>query len=75
MDNIPAWQLTKVRDKKKVIDEARIQEQTEKERVVSKLRPAAMDLSSSIATWLPIASGKPDSRMSIEPNSFDAAST
>ena len=56
---------------------------------MSKSRPAAMNLSSFIATssstasspiasespGMPIASGKPDSRMSIEPNSFDAAST
>ena len=66
----------------------RIQDQKEVERVVSKLRPAVMNISSSIATsssaasspiaskslGMPIASGKPDSRMSIEPNSFDAAS-
>ena len=66
----------------------RIQDQKEEERVVSKSRPAAMNLSSFIATSSstassPIASkspdadsfGKPDSRMSIEPSSFDAAST
>ena len=66
----------------------RIQEQKE-ERVVSKSRPAALNLSSSIATssssasspiasqspGMPIASGKPDSRMRINPNSFDAMST
>ena len=65
----------------------RIQERTEEERVVSKSRPAAMNLSSSIATssttasspfaskspGMPIASGKPDSRVSINPNSFDAS--
>ena len=52
-------------------------------------RPAAMNLSSFVATssstasspiaskspWMPIASGEPDSRMSVEPSSFDAAST
>ena len=67
----------------------RIQDQKEEERVVSKSRPAAMNLSSLIATssstasspiaskslGMPTASGKPDSRMSIEPSSFDAAST
>ena len=67
----------------------RIQEQKEEERVVSKSRPAAMNLSSSIATSsssasspiasksreMPIASGKPDSRMRSNQNSFDAAST
>ena len=59
------------------------------ERVVSKSRPAAMNLSPYLATSsstasstvasksprIPIASGNPDSRMSIEPNSFDAVST
>ena len=67
----------------------RIQDQKEQARVVSKSRPAEMNMSSSIATssstasipiaskspGMPIASGKPDSRMSIEPNSFDAAPT
>ena len=67
----------------------RIQDQKEEERVVTKCRPAAMNLSSSIATssstasspiasespGVPIASVKPDSRMSIESNSVDAAST
>ena len=66
----------------------RRQDQKEEERVVSKSRPAAMNLSSFIATssstasspiasrspGMPIASGKPDTRMSIEANSFDAAS-
>ena len=61
----------------------------EEERVVSKSRPAVMNMSSCIATssstasstiapkspGMSIASGKPESRMSIEPNSFDAAST
>ena len=61
----------------------RIQEQKEEERVVSKSRFAAMNLSSSKATSsssaaspiaskslvMPIASGKPDSRMRINPNS------
>ena len=56
---------------------------------MSKSRPAAMKISSFIATsssaasspiaskspGMPIASGKPDSRMSVEPSSFDAAST
>ena len=67
----------------------RIQEQKEEERVVSKSRLAAMNLSSSFATGsssasspiaskspgMPIASEKPDSRMSVKPSSFDAAST
>ena len=67
----------------------RIQDQREEERVVSKSRPAAMNLSSFIATssstasspiaskspGMPIASGKPDSRMSIKPSTFNAAST
>ena len=66
----------------------RIQDQKE-ERVVSKSRPAAMNLSSFIATKsstasspiaskspeVPIASVKPDRRMNIESNSYDAAST
>ena len=66
-----------------------IQEQKEEERVVSKSRHAAMNLFSSIATsfstalspiasksaGMQIASEKRDSRLSIEPNSFDAAST
>ena len=57
--------------------------------LLSKSRPAAMNLSSSMATSssaasspiasecpvMPVASGKPDSRMRIEPSSFDAAST
>ena len=67
----------------------RIQEQNEEERGVSKSRPAAMNLSSSITTssssasspiasksaGMPTALGKPDSRMRTEPSSFDAAST
>ena len=54
----------------------RIQTQKEEERVVSKSRPAVLNMSSFIATSsVPIASGKPDSRMSVEPSSFDAAST
>ena len=67
----------------------RIQEQKDDERVVSKSRFVAMNLSSSTATSsssasspiaskspvMPIASEKPDSRMRINPNSFDAAST
>ena len=68
----------------------RIQEQKEEARVVSKSRPAVMKMSSyfiatsssaasspiaSESPWMPIASGKPDRRMSVEPNSFDAAST
>ena len=67
----------------------RTQNEKEEERVVSKSRLAAMNLSSSTATssstasspiaskspGMPIASVKPDSRMSIDPNSFDAAST
>ena len=66
----------------------RIQEQKEEGRVVSKSRPAAMNLSFPIATssssasspiackspGMPIASVKPDSRMG-NSNSFDAAST
>ena len=66
----------------------RTQDQKE-EGVVSKSRPAAMNLSSFIARssstasspiaskspGMPIASGKPDSRMSVDPNSVDAAST
>ena len=66
----------------------RIQEQKNEERVVSKSRPAAMHLSSPIATssssasspigckslGIPIASVKPDSRMG-NSNAFDAAST
>ena len=65
----------------------RIQDQ--EEGVVSKSRPAVMNISSFIATssssasspiaiigpGMPIASVKPDSRMSVEPNSLDAAST
>ena len=67
----------------------RIQNQKEEERVVSKSRPVVMNISSyfiatgssasspiaSKSPGMPIASGKPDSRMSIEPSSFDAAST
>ena len=67
----------------------RTQDQKEEERVVSKSRPAAMNLSSFIATssfiapsptaskslGMPTASGKPDCRISVEPSSFDAAST
>ena len=67
----------------------RRQDQKEEERVVSKTRPAAMILSSFIATssctasspiaskspGMPTTSGKPDSRMSVDPNSFDTAST
>ena len=67
----------------------RIQDENEDERVVSKSRPAVMNMSSFIATssstasspiaskspGMPMASGKPDSRMSIETSSFDAAST
>ena len=62
---------------------------SKRESVVSKSRPAVMNISSFIATSsstapspnaskspeMPIASGKPDSRMSIEASSFDAAST
>ena len=67
----------------------RIQDQKEEERVVSKSRPAVMNRSSFIATSsttasspiasksprMPRASVKADNRMSVEPNSFDAAST
>ena len=67
----------------------RIQDQKEEGRVVSMSRLAAMNLSSSIATsssfasspiasqspGMPIASGKPDSRMSVDQNSCDVAST
>ena len=67
----------------------RIQNQKEEERVVSKSRPAVMNVSSFIATSsstassptaskspaMPIPSKKPDSKMSIEPTSFDVAST
>ena len=67
----------------------RIQDQKEEERVVSKSRPAVMNMSSFNATssstasspiasksrGMPTASGKPGSKMSIEPSSFDAAST
>ena len=67
----------------------RIEDQ-KKERVVSQSRPATMNLSSFIycdkflhrietacieSPGMPIASGKPDSKMSIEPSSLDAAST
>ena len=67
----------------------RIQDQKE-ERVVSKSRPAVMNMSSyfvatsssaasspiiSKSQEMPIASGKPESRMSVEPSSVDAAST
>ena len=59
------------------------------EGVVPMSRPAVMNLSSFIAIspsaasspiasespGMPMASGKPDSRMSVEPSSFDAAST
>ena len=68
----------------------RIQNQKEEERVVSKSRPTVVNMSSyfiatrssaasspiaSISLEMPTASGKPDSRMSVEPSSFDAAST
>ena len=68
----------------------RIQDQKEEDRVVSKSRPAGMKTSSSfiatsssdasspiacISPGMPTASGKPDSRMSVEPSLFDAAST
>ena len=67
----------------------RIQEQKEEERNVSKSKPTAMNLSSIVPTSsssatspiaskrprMPIVSVKPDSRMRINPNSFDAAST
>ena len=68
----------------------RIQKQKEEERVVSKSRPAVMNMSSNViatsssaasspiasqSPGMPIASAKPDSRMSVEPSSFDAAST
>ena len=67
----------------------RMQDQKEEESVVSKSRPAALNLSSFLATssstalspiaskspGMLIASGKSDSRMSIGSSSFDAAST
>ena len=67
----------------------RIQNQKEDERFVSKSRPAVMNISSFIVTssstasspiaserpGMPMASGKPDNKMSIESSSFDAAST
>ena len=67
----------------------RIQNQKEEERVVSKSRPAVMNMSHFFATssfstsnaiaskrpGMPIASGKPDTRMSVGPSSFDAEST
>ena len=63
---------------------------SEEERVVSKSRPAVMNMSSyfistsssaasspiaSKSPGMPIASEKPDSRTSVEPSSFDTAST
>ena len=68
----------------------RIKNQKEEARVVSKSRPAVMNVSSYFAATsssaasspiaskspgMPTASGKPDSRMSVEPSSSDAAST
>ena len=67
----------------------RIQDQEEEARVLSKSRPAEMNMSSFItksssatsspiaskSLVMPTASEKPDSRMSVEPSSFDAAST
>ena len=68
----------------------RMQEQKGEEKVVSKSRPAVMNMSSNFfatsssaasspiaskSPGMPIASRKPDSRMSVEPSSFDAAST
>ena len=68
----------------------RIHNQKQEERVVSKSRPAVMNMSSyfiatsssaassptaSESPGMPTASRKPDSRMSVEPSSFDAAST
>ena len=68
----------------------RIQDQKEEERVVSKSRPTVMNMSSYfIATsfsaasspitsknaGMPTAPGKADSKMTVDPNSFDAAST
>ena len=68
----------------------RIPNQKEEERVVCKSRPAVLDMSSyfiatsssaasspiaSKSPGMPMASGRPDSRMSVEPSSFDAAST
>ena len=68
----------------------RIQNQKDEERVVSKSRPAVMNMSSSfIATSssaasspiaskspvMPMASVKLDGRMGVEPSSFDAAAT
>ena len=68
----------------------RIRNQKEEERVVFKSRPAVMNMSSyfiatsssaassptaSESPGMPTASRKPDSRMSVEPSSFDAAST
>ena len=68
----------------------RIQNQKEEERAVSKSRPAVTNMSSyfiatsssavsspiaSKSPGMPIASGKLDSRITVEPSSFDAAST
>ena len=68
----------------------RIRNQKEEERVLSKSRPAVMNISSyfiatsssaasspiaSESPGMPIASVKPDGKMSFEPSSFDAAST
>ena len=67
----------------------RIQNQKEEERVVSKSRPAGMNISyfitiststassptASKSPGMPIALVKPNSKMSIEPSSFDATST
>ena len=68
----------------------RIRNQREEERVVSKSRPAVMNMSSyfiatsssaasspiaSESPGMPIASVKPDGKMSFEPSSFDATST
>ena len=67
----------------------RIQNQKEEERLVSKSRPAVMNVScrfiatsssaassplASKSLVMPISSGKPESRMSVEASSFDAAS-
>ena len=58
----------------------RIQEQKEEERIASKSKPTAMNLSSIVPTssssaTSPIASKSPRMPMRINPNSFDAAST
>ena len=83
LEKIPAWQPTKVRNKKEEDTKSKRRRRRKScvqavMNISSFMTSGSSAASSPIASkspGMPIASGKPDSRMSVEPSSFDAAST